>query len=219
MLAIRTIELLRASALKLLVESSRPASPPPPAPRPVIVASPAVAARPPRHRWLGLETGLSVIDSVGGPGAAAAPLARLRVDLGGTFCARLTAAGLGTRPSVETSLGSAEVGQSLALAELCALFAQGRRLRPFVSLGAGALRVQSDGEAVAPYQGNRNDRWAAVADGGVGLLAALGDELSVSLEAHLFLASPYPVVRFVDMNAATIGRPALMATLTLVAWP
>ena len=51
------------------------------------------------------------------------------------------------------------------------------------------------------------------------MLAGLGDgELALAFELHAFLAFPHPVVRFVDDDAATIGRPALMASLTLVAW-
>ena len=57
-LAIRTIEVLRASALKLLVESSRAARPGSP---PAEIAAPSSPAAPhePRRFVLGLETGIS----------------------------------------------------------------------------------------------------------------------------------------------------------------
>ena len=220
-LAIRTIELLRASALKLLVESNRPPTPPP---APVPTRAPSLAASPSRddrgagRPSVGLETGISLLGSAGGPGPATIPLARVRIPVGGPFWARLTLAGLGSRPRVQTTLGSAAVSQTLGLGELTILFRSGRRLRPLVSFGGGALYVQSDGEAVSPYRGNRSERWAAVADGGVGVLGAFGRELALALEVHAFVAFPYPVVRFVDVTAATIGRPAVMASLTLVAW-
>ena len=34
-------------------------------------------------------------------------------------------------------------------------------------------------------------------------------------ELHALVASPHPVVRFVDTRAATIGYPSLMLTLAL----
>jgi hypothetical protein len=218
-LAIRTIEVLRASALKLLVESNRPPAPPPPPAAPtVVVAASAPARAAPPAPILGLETGISLLSSVGGPGPAAVPLARLRVPLRGPLSARVTLAGLGTTPHVDTTLGSAAVAQTLGLAELGLLFRAGRRVRPLVSVGGGVLHVQSDGAAMTPYLGNNAGRWAGVADGGVGVLFGDGGDLAAALELHAFLAFPHPVIRFVDVDAATIGRPSLMATLTLVAW-
>jgi hypothetical protein len=83
-LAIRTIELLRASALSLLVESSRPAppqpppaSPPsPPSPSPSPSPSATVPPRPPpvpvghspeRRDSVGVEAGLAALASLDGP--------------------------------------------------------------------------------------------------------------------------------------------------------
>jgi hypothetical protein len=218
-LAIRTIELLRASALKLLVESNQPPAPlvaPPPAAA-APVRAPAARA-PDRGETVDLEAGLAVLESIGGPGPAAIPLGRLRLPLRMPLFLRLTLAGLGTRPRVTTSLGSADIGQSFGLVELGAVFRRPRRLHPMVTLGAGALYVRSDGEGVYPYRGIEDSRWAVLVDGGLGLFAQVGARVALAFEVHASLAAPHPVVRFSGSDAATIGRPALMATWTLMTW-
>ena len=215
-LAIRTMELLRASALKWLVESSRPPVRPPAA---AVAASPA-ADRPatPTHT-VGIETGLSVLYSVGGLAPAAVPVARLRVAVAEPVFVRLSLAGLGTRPRVESALGSADVAQELGLVELGAAFRRGRRVRPLLTLGAGVFHVRIEGQGTPPYLGERDQSWAAMFDCGAGAIVAVSDALAVAVELHAFLAAPSSFIRFDDMKADTLGRPALWATLTLVAWP
>jgi hypothetical protein len=57
------------------------------------------------------------------------------------------------------------------------------------------------------------------ADGGVGIALAIGSRAAVVTELHALVASPHPVVRFVDTRAATIGYPSLILTLTLQVAP
>jgi len=140
-LAIRTIEVLRASALKQLVESSRaavaarapraPALPASEPDRPTVRAS----------NTFGIETGIAVVESVGGIGAAAIPMLRFRAELTRTIFLRLGVAALGSRPTVMTSIGSATVSQAFGLLEAGLAFRPDRRLQPLITVGAGALRV------------------------------------------------------------------------------
>jgi len=67
---------------------------------------------------------------------------------------------------------------------------------------------------VPQYRGIEDSRWAALVDGGLGLLAQVGARVALAFEIHASLAAPHPVVRFSGSDAATIGRPALMATWT-----
>jgi hypothetical protein len=214
-LAIRTIEVLRASALKLLLDSARP---PPAPPAPVVpVAAPATI---PRARPFGLEAGVSIVESIRGPGPAAIPVVRARLWFGDSLFGRITLAGLGSRPRVESSIGSASVAQSFGLGELGIAFRPGRRWRPVLGLAGGALYVQTDGAGLSPsYQGQRPSGWAAVVDAGTGVLANLGSGLSLALEVHGLVALPHPTVRFAGMEVATLGYPTLLASLTMVAWP
>lgn len=224
-LAIRTIEVLRASALKLQVDSSRPRPPPPPSPSPSPPARPAPetvrrkdSPPAPQRRSVALEAGVSMLVSPGQLDPAAVPLARLRVVVAGPMVARLTIAGLGTRPRVETSRGSAAVAQEIGLLELGAVFRRDRRLAPTIMLEGGVLHVRSDGEGAPHYIGRQDQRWAALAGVGAGVVVALSRQLAVAFEAHVVVAAPYPLVRFDDLDAAQVARPALWTTLTLVSW-
>ncbi len=228
-LAIRTIELLRASALSLLVESNRAAAPPPPISVPALsspapgppapLKQPAPVGQPTERRDpVGVEVGIAALESIDGPGAAVMPTARLRLPLPPPLLARLTFAGFGTRPRVSTSFGTADITQAFGLLELGAVFRRQRRLNPIVTLGAGTIYVRSAGAGVFPYQGIEESRWAALIDGGVGLVARLRTHLATALELHVMLAAPHPVIRFAGTDAATIGRPALLATWTLITW-
>jgi hypothetical protein len=215
-LAIRTIELLRASALKLLVESNQP--PAPAAVSPVPDSALARGLGPERRETVGLEAGLAVLQSIHGPGPAVIPVGRLRVTLGGPVFSRLTLTGLGTRPRVTTPLGAADIDQSLGLFELGVVFRRQRRVRPVITVGAGALYVRSDGDGVFPYQGNQDRGWAALFDCGLGLVALASTRFALVFELHAALAAPHPVVRFAGADAATIGKPALLGSWTFLTW-
>jgi hypothetical protein len=217
-LAIRTIEVLRASALKLLIESSRPAPRSAALAAPQIVASPPAAALRAKDRFVAIETGLSLLVSPGGLDPAALPLARLRVAVAGPLVARLTLAGFGTRPRLETPRGTANIAQDLGLFEVGFVFRRDRRLQPAITLGGGVLHVGSQAQGSFPYLGQQDGRWAALFDAGAGLVAPIGGQLAIALEAHVLLASPHPVIRFLELEAATVARPAFWTTLTLVAW-
>ena len=211
-LAIRTMEVLKASVLKRLIESTQRR----PAPGPAATtagASPIV-----RTTRFGVEAGISVLDNVGGPGPAAVPLVRGRAWFGDSLFARFTLAGLGSRPRVDAPSGSASVAQSFGLVELALAGRPRRRFRPVLSVGAGAVHDQSDGEAVWPYHGLRQARWALALDAGVGLLVQAGDGLSFAFEVHALVSSPHSTVRFSDVEAARLGFPLLLASLTMVAW-
>jgi hypothetical protein len=214
-LAIRTIEVLRASALKRLVESSRAAVA---ARAPPLPASVSDRLSVPASHTFGIETGIAVVESIGGLGAAAIPVIRLRAELTGTIFLRLGVAALGSRPTVETSIGSATISQAFGLIEGGIEFRPGRRLQPQISLGAGGLRVDEVGRGVSPVQGQAGGRWAGLVDGGAGLSAGLAPGLALVAEVHAFVAFPYPTIRFVDTTVSSVGRPALVQLLTLVAW-
>lgn len=215
-LAIRAIEVLKASALKVLVETSRPV---PEAPPPVVVARTEPPPRPPETMGtFGLEAGLSAIQCVRGPGPAVVPLGRVRAALNDSISARLTLAGLGTRPRIETVIGSTSIAQSFGLAELAIAFRRSARWRPTLSLGAGALYVQSEGQGIFPYRGLQETRWAAALDAGGGLLASVGPALSLGFEIHALVAFPHPSVRFYDVETEPVGFPSILAALTMIGW-
>jgi len=231
-LAIRTVELLRASAIRLAVEAGRaaprapvPPSVPPSAPpsEPVRAAASAGKPRavPPPEAGgalLGIDVGLSVFENVGKLGPAALPLGRLRVALGDRLSGRLTMAGLGSRPRVDSDQGSASISQVLALAEVAIAFRPGSRIRPTLSVGGGMLYLESAGTGIAPFQGVRQTRFTAAVDAGVGILARARSNVSFAFEINGVLASPHPIIRFYQTEVAAVAFPGVLASLTMVVW-
>ncbi|WP_437930932.1 hypothetical protein WMF37_17425 [Sorangium sp. So ce291] len=225
-LAVRAVELLRASLLELLMSSRRSAAPiAAAAPRPSAVQEPRSAERsldqPSRRSTWGVELGGGLLASPGGIGPSLLLVARLRLaPLGplGPIEGRLSLAGLGTAPRVVGPQGSATVQQRLGLVELAALPWPELRLRPRFSAGLGVLHVAVDGEASWPYRGVHSARWAFAADAGAGVELGITRRLDVVAEAHALVAHPYPVVRFAETEAARGARPALLGTLSLVGW-
>jgi hypothetical protein len=218
-LAARALELLRATALELSIENERaprrhdqpeirreaaPTSPSPPA-----GSEPMVA----------IDLGIATWASIEGPPPAVAPVGRIALRLSDWARARITVAGLGTRPSLETANGSATLAQSVALAEAVTVFRADRRLRPFVSLGAGAINVAVTGTGTGMYEGRAPQRWSAAFDGGVGVALALRSRAALVTELHGLVAAPHPVVRFADTRAATIGYPSVILTLAVQVAP
>lgn len=213
-MAIRTIEVLRASALQRLVDSSEAHALAPTCP----TAAPVVAVVPGERSALDVELGLVALDNVGGPGPALIPVARLRAQFSRYVFARLTFEGLGTQPRVQAIEGSVQINQALDTVEIGGTFRRDRRLEPFLTLGGGALHVASSGEGVYPFTGIDQRRWVAIADLGLGLMAIIRTGWALSFEVHALIAAPHPVVQFSGTAVGTIGRPALAAAWSVVTW-
>jgi hypothetical protein len=222
-LAIRVQELLRASQIELGLAADRPAPPrpppPPPRPQPDALVKPRVAppANPSLAAWaLAVEAGAAGFGGWGGLGVSLAPAARLRLALGERLWLRLSAMGLGTRPTVRSDLpAAASVSQSLLLLECAAYLRPGRRVRPLFSLGLGGERMAVVGSVGPPFHGERNARWFFAGDVGAGAALRLGAHVEALLEAHALVAAPRPAVRFFDVEAARAGQPTLLLVLTL----
>lgn len=220
-LAIRAIELLRASLLEIaMAGSGEPVAVPKPPPVEVTrFVDRALDARR-DSRWA-IEVGGSLVASFDGVGPALLPMVRLDLALGSYVLMRATAAGLGTRARVQASSGWADLAEQFGLIEAGVRLRPRKRLRPFFSLGAGAQHTSAEGRAwpnFPYYQGQTAGRWAFLADAGAGLRLSLVRHFEVALEVHAQLAQPYPVVRFLGAQAATSGRPDLLPSLTLIAW-
>jgi len=213
-LARRSVELLRASLLEILVEA-RNRSTPTPAPPAQASRWVARALEPRQSNW-GVEAGAQVLGSLGGVGAAVLPVARGRVVLSDRFAARLTISGLGTRPHVDAPEGTATVNQALGLLEAIAELAPQSWLRPSVSVGAGTYHISAEGSAAWPYDAFDPGRWTFAADVGAGITLALTSSFALSLESHATLVTPRPVIRFVEVETAEIKNPLLSGALTLV---
>jgi hypothetical protein len=212
-LARRSVELLRASLLEIVVDE-RPVPPERAAARAQASTWAARPLEPPPPRWAA-EAGAQVL-GVSGIGSAVMPLGRVRLALNQRLGARLSLAGLGTRPRVESAGGSATVNQGLGLLEVVADVVPRGRLTPSISLGAGAYHIGVQGNATTPYVGLSADRWVFAGDTGVGLLLSLSPSFGLSLESHVTLVTPYPVIRFLDEGSVSVENPMLSAALTFM---
>jgi hypothetical protein len=217
-LATRALELLRATALELSIaidRAPRPresperhleaANPPRPSPRAPAPEAPVVL----------VDMGLGVWKSVDGPPPAVTPVGRVALRLSERIQARVSVAGLGSRPDIQTAYGSATISQTIALLEFAAVPRLDKRVHMTLSFGAGVLNVAVAGTGAAPYEGRSAQQWSAAFDGGAGVALAVASHVALVSELHALLASPHPVVRFVDSRATTVGYPTLMFTLTL----
>jgi len=220
-LAIRAIELLRSSFLEIdLAAQGRddrrgaPDTAPPPA-----VVRFVETERLVRHpERFGVEVGGAAIMSVDGVGPAVLPLVRFDWAPRPRLVFQAAVAGLGTRPTVSSAAGSAQVAQAYGLIGGGVRFRAGARVRPFVGLSVGALHTSVEGRADAPNQGRIVDQWSFLVEAGVGAQLRLPDRFTLSLSAHAQVAEPYVAVRFVDAVVATSARPNLLITMTIGAW-
>lgn len=217
-LASRALELLRATALELSLppkRAPRAQEKPPGCPAVPAAQSPSSGAPASEVPVASVEMGLGMWKSIEGPPPAVIPVGRLGLRLSARSQLRLSVAGLGSRPVVRHVYGTATVSQTMALLELGLALGIDQRIQPLLSLGGGVLNVAVAGTGDTPYEGLKSQQWSAAVDAGAGLAVALGSRAALISEIHALLASPHPVVRFIDTKAATIGNPTLMFTLTL----
>jgi len=216
-LSIRALELLRATALELAIDSEgarrlqAAAEPNRTIEAAVHPAAPAAAAA---DGAVAVDMGVGMLHSIDGPPPAVIPVGRIRVRVWRWLAARVSVAGLGSRPRVDSRYGSATLSQSLALLELAGV-RSGKRVRLAASLGVGALDVSVAGIGAAPYEGRDSQRLSAAFGGGLGVAFAIGSRAALATEIQALVASPHPIVRFVDTPAATVGYPSLLLTVTL----
>jgi hypothetical protein len=217
-LAIRAMELLRASFLEIDLATDHGPTEHVAAPPPAVVRF-VEMERLDRHpeRW-GIEVGGAAVMSLDGVGPAVLPTVRFDAALRPWFLAHATLAGLGTRPSVESQAGSAEIAQAYGLLGGSFRYRAGMYVHPFMEMSAGVLFTSVDGRADAPNRSRAADQWSFLFDAGIGAQLRLPDRFYLSLAAHAQLAEPYPAVRFLGAVVAKSARPNVLVTVTVGAW-
>lgn len=218
LLALRSVEVLRARLLKLGVVSSEPPAPAveeSPAPEPISLARPI--QEPPRAVGVQLlSTDLGVSYTIEPSALSNYESARVGLTLAPRAQWSVSAfAMLPLRASeVTESEGTARVNATLlALAGDVHL----RRARLRASLGAGCALafLGVSGEASPPYEAQRDRLLTAVPFLRIGAAAAVVDRLSLGLEFMAGFAAPASVVRLDLEEVAVWGRPLLSASFTM----
>ncbi len=218
-LAIRASEVLRARIFETHVEKREPrpsdTAPSPPAQAVEVAAS--GGSRQPGH--VGFEMGAAALASLDGVGPALLPLVNFDWAIESKLVLQATLAGVGTRPSVATTAGNAQVATQYGLLGAYYRLDGEHRVQPLVALSLGALRTVVIGQAEPPREGHVLSRLSFMVDARLGATFWLSQQYMVGLAAHAQLAEPYVAIHFGDQRVASSGRPNLLMTLTLGVWP
>jgi len=213
-LAVRIVELLRASLLELLFRRKEDA--PSPRPAPAEVTRWVEGSLPERAPPVALEAGAAVLHSFSGigPNLAAVLRASHRFDV--PVGVRVSVLVPLTRAHVATSAGSGALSQTLALGEIVGSLRSSGPVRPTAVVGAGVYRADLQGTGTAPYVGRSDASWGAAGNLGLGVELRLGRQVGLAAEAQAAFMFPYPIVQIAGVEVARAGRPSVVGTLTFM---
>lgn len=229
-LALRVVELMRASLVEGLVlpppepepappaAPSRPPPPPPPPPPADVTAWTREAIRePPPSRPAHLSLAVGVAGAFASPdvGAAVGPELRVAWRPSGAWSLAVLGVGPAFGPRLSGTEGTASVRQELALGEVAFEPSPGGVVSGFVALGAGVYHLYASGDAVPPYTSGSDDVWAALLSGGLGARLRLSRAAYVVVDARELVALPRPVIVFAGQRVAESMRPGTLAGLSL----
>ena len=217
-LAVRTLELLRASLLE--AELPRPSSDPLireapwPEPPPAVMRWVHEADRVPLVAPFAAEAAVGWLYS-GDLGSELAPMLRVWWAPWRTLAARGSFIGPANARNFTAADGVATIRQELARFEIVWLPEVGIPwLVPTLSLGVGACHMGITGVASSPYFARSDDTWAGVADAGAGAAFRLGNRVAIVLEGHALMMWPRTYVEIGSARfAATGNAPSAIGTL------
>lgn len=228
-LAIRAVELLRASLVELSWTDTHTSGAAPPAPA---VARLYAPVRPPPApdpvAGTSLAVGGGALVSLTKPAlpASLVPLVRASFALPELPAPAPRALGLwvaapGLARDVRASAGAASVRQELALvlAQWAGRRQPGRpvHLSPRLGIGAGVYHLSARGLSGGPLLPQSAEVWSFASGLAVGLALRLGSSLAVAADVTAIATWPGAALALGDTEAGRAGRPSLLGTLE-VAW-
>lgn len=216
--ALRAVELLRASLLELNENHPPRGSMPVPASVRAWIA-PEPKSRPvsPDSRPLlwGVAMGATLLGAPGGVPASVGPALGFLWHPDAIWTGELRWEGpyFGT---VQSDIGSSSVSQEmLTLRIRLEPWGGQSTFSPWVAVGMGGHHLGSHGRAASPYSGRTEGGYTAVALAALGMRARAGRGFYVVPEFNVAVAATRPVVHFADRSAVHTGRPWLSGTLSL----
>jgi len=212
-LAIRAVDLLRASLREFQAEERPPPEVAFVDARPVPAAVEALAASP-EPEWTLRVEGTLVLDrpSIGpafGPGLGVSRRLGERWELGVTLAAPILFAGW------QTSEGSASVRQELAWIELRVHALHTRWLKLGFDAAAGEHYLSAQGQAKLPLVSRTSDVWSFVAAAGVHAQLRVVGNTSFVASARGIVLTPRPGVG-IGQRTSVIAQPTLSASAGIV---
>jgi hypothetical protein len=210
-LAVRAVELLKASLAEFWLEPKPSALPAPQAAR----YRPAESAIPvlPKQRAFASGVGLGVGLGMIAGWKSAEPLWLPGVVLGygweSGVSVQLDVHGLGPSVTLSAGAGTAKVEEQVATLDVIKTWWPRWRVVPFVCAGAGAQHVHANGTAAAPFAGATVDAWSPLTSLGFGAAVAAYSGLSFVVQARGAVAWPPTSVLIAQTDAGHFGEPSL----------
>jgi hypothetical protein len=223
-LALKVVELMRASLVEAMVMPP-PADAPPPAavakPPPDVARWTREAVREPEPELRPFRLSLGAAGTFGGPGVGVALAPELHVAWrpSSSWSVGVLAAGPALGAKASGSEGTADVRQELAMIEGTYEVPLAPPLRAFVAADVGAFHMQTTGTASAPYTSTTAEAWSALFGAGLGLSLTIAGPASLVLDAHELFAAPRPVIAFASDRVATVMSPGTLVALSLSVEP
>lgn len=218
-LAVRVVELLRASLLELIANtaqrSEQESKPVPPRVTEWVETAAPKSHEPRRRHNAALGVGVGLLQSFDRVSSSLLPRVHVDVALASALAARLSVAGVGTTPQVDAPAGSARLQQAVAVLELVWCVRLGSRgcLEGFA--GGGVFHTRAVGEAASPYLAQQRDRWSGAVSGGLGISWLLPWRLSLTARTQALVLWPQPFIRIAGVDAGRVGRPSLLTGVDL----
>jgi hypothetical protein len=216
-LAVRAVELLKASLADFWTPTAAPsvpvqATPPRPSP-PADTPERATESRAPFGSGWGAGLGVGVVESASGP--TWSPDATVSHGWPSGLGVRVTVAGLGPAVTFTAANGSASVQQQMGIVEAVKAWWPRAALVPFVTVGFGAERCHVVGTGKAPYQGNTVDTWSVLTGVGIGAALPVVSTLSLVAQARGLAALSPTIVEVAGADAGHLGSPSVRVDVGL----
>ncbi len=211
-LAIRAVELLRASLLEL-------AHPAPSQTLPAPSAAAATLTSPvegPRHRFA-VEAGVATLLAVDPVLPAVAPELRLLYTSPLGLGARLTFIGPSAGPALEGVLGEAELRQVVATVDATFQLEIAAPLSFRLGAGLGLFHVEADGVLRDRARERGGSSSALLTELGAGLALTAHRHVAIHLDVLAAAAFPRITIEMGDERVGRLGRPLLGSTLGVAA--
>ncbi len=209
-LAVRTVELLRATLLGPPASDAASGKPEPKA------APSDVDGRGRERRRLrfGGELGAAMLYGGHGIAPAFAPLLRLQMGTS-TWGGRLNVVAPAFGAEARAAGGDAKIRQEQLSLDATVTWPAEGTFAVVGSAGGGGYHWHVSGTGVAPNVGHDAERWGGVVQAGAGALARFGARFGLLLDAEALWLAPPLVVRVAGAEAGKSGQPTLGVSLGL----
>jgi hypothetical protein len=212
-LAVRAVELLKASLAEFWVEA---VPPPPPVTTKLPEAPPKEPPPPPAARTrafaagLGLGVGVGMLDGFREIGAQWMPTLVMSYGWERGAALQLAFHGLGPAATVRAASGSATVEEQFATVDVMKTWWPRLPVVPLACAGIGFHHVHVTGSGNTPYTGTTADDWAPLTNLGVAAGVPIYSGLSVLAQARAVVAWPPTSIRIAQTDAGHLGGPSLL---------